>query len=106
VVCRPVDGELVPVPEPGEAVVFYEHFQRGFMLPTSNFLRRFLDHFHMQPHHIGANAMMTLAAFKTLCEAYLGIWPSVELFWRLIYFKTQTVGSIPVTCGVASLSGG
>jgi hypothetical protein len=46
--------------------------------------------------------MMTLAAFSTLCEAYLGIWPSVELLWRLIYFKTQTVSSIPVTCGAAS----
>jgi hypothetical protein len=40
--------------------------------------------------------------FATLCEAYLGIWPSVELFRWLIYFKTQTVDSIPVTCGAAS----
>jgi hypothetical protein len=36
-----------------------------------------------------------------LCEAYLGIWPNVELFRRLIYFKTQTVDSIPVVCGAA-----
>jgi hypothetical protein len=92
----------VPAPQPGEAVVFYDHFSRGFALPASNFLRKFLDHFHLQPHHIGANAMMTLAAFATLCEAYLGIWPSVELFRRLIYFKTQTVDSIPATCGAAS----
>jgi hypothetical protein len=89
--CRPTGGELVPAPQPGEAVVFYEHFRRGFALPACNFLRQFLDHFHLQPHHIGANAMMTLVAFATLYEAYLGIWPSVELFRRLIYFKTQTV---------------
>jgi hypothetical protein len=100
--CRPTGGELVPAPEPGEAVVFYEHFQRGFALPASNFLWQFLDHFHLQPHHIWENVMMTLTAFATLCEAYLGIWPSVELFRRLIYFKTQTVGSISVTCGAAS----
>jgi hypothetical protein len=54
-------------------VVFYDHFPRGFTLPASNFLRQFMDHFHLQPHHIGANAMMILAAFATLCEAYLGI---------------------------------
>jgi hypothetical protein len=54
-------------------VVFYDHFPRGFTLPASSFLRQFLDHFHLQPHHIGANAMMTLAAFVALCEAYLGI---------------------------------
>jgi hypothetical protein len=100
--CRPAGGELVPAPQLREAVVFYEHFRRGFALPASNFLRQFLDHFHLQPHHIGANAMMTFATFTTLCEAYLGIWPSVELFRRLIYFKTQMVGSILVTCGAAS----
>jgi hypothetical protein len=88
--CHPASGERVPAPQPGETVVFYDHFPRGFALPASNFLRQFMDHFHLQLHHIGANAMMTLAAFATLCEAYLGIWPNVELFRRLIYFKTQT----------------
>jgi hypothetical protein len=79
--CRPAGGERVPTPQPREAVVFYDHFPRGFVLPASNFLRQFLDHFHFQPHHIGANAMMTLAAFATFCEACLGIWPNIELFW-------------------------
>jgi hypothetical protein len=46
--------------------------------------------------------MMTMSAFATLCKAYLGIWPSVELFRRLFYFKTQMLGSIPVTCEAAS----
>jgi hypothetical protein len=46
--------------------------------------------------------MMTLATFATLCKAYLGIWPNVKLFYRLIYFKTQTAGSISVVCGTAS----
>jgi hypothetical protein len=86
--CRAASGELVPTPQPGEAVVFYDHFARGLALPASNFLRQFLDQFHLQPHHIGANVMMVLAAFVTLCEAYLGIWPNIELFQRLIYFKT------------------
>jgi hypothetical protein len=30
------------------------------------------------------------------------MWPNVELFRRLIYFKTQTADSIPVVCGAAS----
>jgi hypothetical protein len=46
--------------------------------------------------------MMTLAAFAALCEAYLGIWPNVELFCRLIYFKTQTAETIQVICDTAS----
>jgi hypothetical protein len=100
--CRPSGGEREPALEPGEVVVFFEQFQRGFALPASNFLWQFLDHFHLQPHHIGANAMMTLSTFGTLCEAYLGILPSVELFRRLLYFKTQTTDSILVTYGAAS----
>jgi hypothetical protein len=100
--CRPFGGERVPAPEPREVVVFFKHFWRGFALPASNFLWQFLDQFHLQPHHIGVNAMMTLSAFATLCEANLGIWPSVELFRWLLYFKTQMTYSILVTCGAAS----
>jgi hypothetical protein len=46
--------------------------------------------------------MLSLSAFATLCEAYLGIWPNIELFRRLFYFKTQTLDSILVMCGAAS----
>jgi hypothetical protein len=78
--CYPADSKQVPDPQPRETVVFYNHFPKGFTLPASNFLRQFMDHFHLQPHHIGANVMMTLAAFVALCEAYLGIWPNIDLF--------------------------
>jgi hypothetical protein len=99
---RLTKGKRVPAQEPGEVVIFFEHFRRGFALSASNFLRQFLDHFHLQPHHIGANAMMMLSAFATLCEAYLGIWPNLELFTRLFFFKTQTMDLVPVMCGAAS----
>jgi hypothetical protein len=75
---------------------------RASCYPPAASFRRFLDHFRLQPHHIRANVMMTLAMFATLCEAYLDIWPNVELFCRLIYFKTQTAKTVPVICGTAS----
>jgi hypothetical protein len=100
--CRPADNEWVPAPGPEETMVFYDHFHRGFVLPASSFMCQFLDHFRLQPHHIGANMMMILSTFATLCEAYLGIWPNVELFRRLIYFKTQMAETIPVICGTSS----
>jgi hypothetical protein len=43
--CRPAGSERVPAPGPGETVVFYDHFPRGFALPASGFMRQFLDHF-------------------------------------------------------------
>jgi hypothetical protein len=45
--CCPASGERVPAPQPRETVVFYDHFPRGFTLPASNFLRQFMDHFHL-----------------------------------------------------------
>jgi hypothetical protein len=83
-------------------VVFYDHFPWGFALPASSFMHQFLDHFYLQPHHIGANAMMVLSTFATLCEAYLGIWPNVELFRWLIFFKTQAAETVLVICGTTS----
>jgi hypothetical protein len=34
----PSKGERLPTPEPGEVVIFFEHFWRGFMIPAINFL--------------------------------------------------------------------
>jgi hypothetical protein len=41
--CRIPGNELEPAPKPGEVVVFTAHFERGFVLPASNFFRQFLD---------------------------------------------------------------
>lgn len=68
--CRILGDEIVLTPEPGEHVVFLAHFERGFALPASDFTRKFLDFFGLLPHHLPANAILTLSAFVTCCEAY------------------------------------
>ena len=80
--------EVSPAPEDGERVVFLAHFERGFGLPVSTFFRSFLDFYHLQPHHLGANAIMLLSAFVTLCEGYLGVRPSIGLWARIFHFKS------------------
>jgi hypothetical protein len=59
-------------------VVFIAHFERGFALPMSDFFRDFLDYFDLQPHHLPANAVMTLSAFAAFCEGYADIEPFVQ----------------------------
>ena len=85
--------EVVPAPQPGECAVFTSHFARGFGLPASTFLRSFLDYYHLQLHHLGANAIMLLAAFATFCEGYLGVRPSIGLWVRFFHFRAQMVNS-------------
>ena len=85
-IIRVPGDEVVSTPKPGERVVFTTHFTRGFALQVSMFFRDFLDHFRMQPHHLGANAIMLLSAFVTLCEGYLGMRPCLGLWTRLFHF--------------------
>jgi hypothetical protein len=57
VFCRIPDKEHEPAPELGEVVVFSAHFEHGFGLPASDFFRRFLDFYELQPHHLLGNTI-------------------------------------------------
>jgi hypothetical protein len=78
----------VPAPEATEKVVFIAHFEHGFALPISDFFRDFLDYYELQPHHLPANAVMTLSAFAAFSEGYAGIeafvqgWSKYFQLWK------------------------
>ncbi|KAK1649107.1 hypothetical protein QYE76_066912 [Lolium multiflorum] len=57
----------------GERVVFISHFERGFGLPASPFFCAFLDFFGLQPHHLPANACVTLSCYVAFCEGYASL---------------------------------
>ena len=82
--------EVSPKPEKGEFVVFNAHWERGLGLPASPFFLEFLRFYGLQPHHLGANCFTQLSCFVTLCEAYLGIWPCMEVFGMLFFLRAQT----------------
>jgi hypothetical protein len=83
--------ELTPIPELGEVVVFTAHFVRGLGLPVSYFFRNFLDIYELQPHHLLANAVFTLSSFAALCEGYVGLWPSLQLWARLYILQINSI---------------
>ncbi|KAK1649586.1 hypothetical protein QYE76_067391 [Lolium multiflorum] len=87
VITRAPGVEVEPRPEPGERVVFGAHLDRGLGLPASNFFRRFLDFFGLQPHHLLANAFILLSCYVAFMEGYAGLWPDVEFWSRLFYIK-------------------
>jgi hypothetical protein len=103
VITRAPGAEKEPRPEPGERVVFGAHLDRGLGLPASNFFRRFLDHFGLQPHHLPANAMILLSCYVAFMEGYAGLWPDVEFWSRLFYIKAQVADGQLRACGAASL---
>lgn len=107
-ICRRPGREPAPVPEAGERVVFLAHFERGFGLPVSDFFRSFLDFFGLQLHHLSANAFVSLSAFTSFCEGYLGLWPSVDIWSKYFHLRKQTIpGTKPkqmTACGSVSIT--
>ena len=94
------EGEISPAPEEGERVIFHSHLMRGLGLPASGFFRSFLEFHGLQPHHLTPNTVVLLAAFATLCEGFLGVLPTIELWGEFFYSKlgTQAAG-VPAQCG-------
>ncbi|XP_071678968.1 uncharacterized protein [Lolium perenne] len=106
VTCRLPRGEIQPVLEPGETVVFLAHFERGFGLPASDFFRQFLDFYRLQPHHLPGNAVFYLSCFVAFMEGYIGIRPARETFARFFSLRINSVQGKdipapkpPVQCG-------
>ena len=96
----PDEREVSPAPRPGEFFVFRTHFLRGFALPICNFFCSFLDFYHLQPHHLTPNTVVLLSAFITLCEGFLGVLPTIELWGEFFQSKLGTVvAGVPATCG-------
>ena len=83
----PPADEIRPAPRHGESVLFVEHLERGLALPMSLFFRQFLEYFELQPHYLRANSISQLSFLATLCEAYLGIWPNLDLFYRFFFIR-------------------
>ncbi|KAK1626742.1 hypothetical protein QYE76_001057 [Lolium multiflorum] len=91
VFCRIPDGELEPAPNPGEVVVFTAHFERGFGLPASDFFRRFLDFYELQPHHLPGNAVFYLSSFISFIEGFVGLLPTIETFARFYNLRINSI---------------
>ena len=90
-ICRLPGAEVHPTPEEDEYVVFLAHFERGFGLPLSDFMREFMERFKLQPHHLPANAIVALAAYICFSEGYLGLWPTIAMWTKFFGFKRQVI---------------
>ena len=92
-------GEISPTPQEGERVIFRSHCLRGLGLPASSFFRSFLEFYGLQPHHLTPNTVVLLSAFVALCEGFLGVLPTLELWGEFFFSKlgTQAAG-VPAQC--------
>jgi hypothetical protein len=58
-------------------VVFYE---RGISVPSHQFLHSLLRSYDLELHHLTPSGILHMAAFETLCKAYIRIEPHFNLW--------------------------
>ncbi|KAK1629085.1 hypothetical protein QYE76_003400 [Lolium multiflorum] len=71
----PPANEVEPLPRPGEFVIFLSFLDRGFALPTSDFLRQLLAFYSIKVSDLGPHSVQQISLFVALCECYLGCPP-------------------------------
>ena len=98
---RPGNSTPKPKTGTGEIVNFYPFVLAGLIPPFSNFFMSFLGCYGLRMAHLPANAVLTLAIFSHLCEAFVGVQPCISVFRR--YFR-MTSTDRKVTAGGVRLT--
>jgi hypothetical protein len=83
----------------GHVVVCATFYEQGFGVPSHWFLRTLLRSYGLELHHLTPLGILHMGAFMTLCEAYIGIEPHLDL-WNHFFGARLRQGS---DAGAASL---
>jgi hypothetical protein len=86
---RPSIGESLTDPCPGELVVFYDFYWRGFGNPCHPFLCKLLDYYKVSLCNMHPNSILSISIFINLYEAYLGIHPHFNLWHHFFCLKRK-----------------
>jgi hypothetical protein len=82
--CHVLDNATFPAPVRGCMVSFVVFYERGFDMPLHQFLRSPLWYYNLKLHHLTPSGVLHIAAFVTLCVAYLGINSELDL-WKYLF---------------------
>jgi hypothetical protein len=82
--CHLPEDPAFPAPADGYVVSFVAFYEWGFGTPPHQFLCSLLWYYDFELHHLTFSGVLHIAAFVTLCEAYLGIDPEIDL-WKYFF---------------------
>jgi hypothetical protein len=95
--------ESVPRPPRGYVVSFMAFHERGFSVPAGRFICGVLFEYGLQLQHLNPNSIQQMAAFKAMCEGYLGISAHWHIFRYFFMFVCLKDGSRAVMIDCANL---
>ena len=77
--------EEFPQPQPGEVVSFLAFHERGLGYPAHWFVRGLLNEWRLELQHLNPTGVLHITGLITVYEAFLGMEPHVDFFWRLFF---------------------
>ena len=72
----PNAGQIIPMPEPHERVVFLTHFVRGLGFPLHSFVRGLMFYYGLDFHDLAPNFILNISAFVIVCEPSSALSPT------------------------------
>jgi hypothetical protein len=73
-----------PAPMERYIMVCTAFYERGFDVPSHRILLSLLQFYGLELHHLTPSGILHMAAFVTLCEAYMRIEPQFDL-WNYFF---------------------
>jgi hypothetical protein len=71
----------------GDFVFFAAYALAGLVPPLSSFFLTLLEYYGLHLQHLSPNSIALVAIFIQLYEIFLGVRPSVRLFWCFFMLK-------------------
>jgi hypothetical protein len=90
----------------GYVVSFIRFHERGFMAPTSRFMRALCHHYSVELHNFTPNAISQAATFVGVCEGFLGIPVNWDLWVHLFRAELHTLATSEARTRRAVRAGG
>ena len=85
----PALGQIIPIPEPNESVVFIPHFLRGLGLTLDPFVRGLMFYYGLDFHDLAPEAILHISSFIIVCEAFLHVNPHFGLWMKTFNVKRR-----------------
>jgi hypothetical protein len=89
----------------GFIVVCAAFYEWGFRAPMHQFRRSLLQPYGLELHHLTPSRILHMVVFVTLCEAYIGIEPPLNLWSHFFWIQLwQDLGAGAVSVGSVDVS--
>jgi hypothetical protein len=82
--CHVLEDPMFLASMEGYVVSFVAFYEWGLSMPLHQFLRSLLWYYDPELHHLTPLGVLHIVALMTLCEAYLGIEPELDL-WKYFF---------------------